>query len=889
MILDQLLHDPRDLFLLVGLASLCALLGGLVAGLVFSLFGHRIRARGGRAGRSGPDAASNDQLRATPAENTPIAAMSESTGDGAAPVEAPTAALDALDAEGRPSDGPFDEQGGARQAFDANLARWAGVVREEIARAIKEGPDRIEPAVLARAVQEMERLQILSIQPVRLNSVQKDFLPMLEKSGWSRNLSAPSMRLKLAGADSRPPAELRVTGWAGPGGALLPAIELEPAVKFEQFNALLAALPVPSETRIALKPGKAPIGVGEIGALLACAGLLLELELERGMTTANERAAGGGTIAQAPVGMELVLKAKEWRNDQLSRFRDAWEAVPPVQPRMVVMEVWNDTSGRVPGPVEMTGLRSKGTGVLLPPARVVPALIPDFHASWEQTRKGLAALGAPSEEVAHLSTLECGLHLSWFVSHKAPDVAAGRRHREQMALAWARLLIDVRARELKRRLESGLLTPATFDGWNELMRVSTGDLGTFGWRVGSDQEMSVLVQSGEVRCQSIVWPASSLTAQDLGATAGEAGPGISRWLRPPVLPMQDSSPSAGDPPNRDGIHGVACEAAVPTLVNSSWQALIVDVIWGSRAQGDALLPAATALLDVARRIEQLQGQSILSGAGSELKKLVADEYWLPLYRIADQALGLAPASTAKGQRWLAAAAAQLCSVGLGLRQLGETDPSHFAEASADEPQGRPALVDEMDSTLYGFGLRPATNRSTGKVPSPAPPPAAPPTAAAKSTWHAPVVALFSMRSRLLGISATDDQQLSQKLLETAGAIDRRQRERILELADGQLKAQAVNDYWVPLYDCADACFGFSRRALPAESAARAWLASVEQAMGSVQLRLVSEHDAQNPAWFRGAETEHAPPGRPAVVDAASGEVLCYGISASLRRAGAPAA
>ena len=464
-----------------------------------------------------------------------------------------------------------------------------------------------DPAVLARLVQNAELLQRLSAAgPVgAMNAALESLRPMLEKAGWrpapqpvpqpeaSRDVKG-TVRRSFAGAGT----PILVGGWSGPAGGGLPPVRVEPAVKADVLAAALAGTPAAA----AIPPrGTPPLPPGLLAGLLMAAGLWLDLQWAAavGHDAAGVTRAGGGT---KPVG-DSFRKSKQWRDHQLRDLPDVRELAPDAQPRVVVMEPITDAVERIE---DLPGLRSKALGgALLPPARLITAPPPVYHTLWDDGR-ALRDLGVCDEDVALLETLRSALFLSWHLSYKASDPAARSGQREQLALTWARVLLDVRAQDLRRRAKAGVLTPAVWDQWDELTRRLSGDLRTAGWRLGTDADVPAAVrwaEAGAIEWSEVPWfvPSAEAAGAAKGAAAGR------RWFRPPLLPPVTPPGAPGGPgdPGDDGAAAVdgttrpaardlgPAELARPAAAPTPWHDVVLTAAWAAAARtspSDCLRP-----------------------------------------------------------------------------------------------------------------------------------------------------------------------------------------------------------------------------------------------------------------------------------------------------------
>jgi len=600
------------------------------------------------------------------------------------------------------------------------------------------------------------------------------------------------------------------------------------------------------------------------------------------------------------------------------------------------MEIANDGPERIE---QMPGLRSTPLDPL-PAAELATSAAPVFQTLWDEGRP-LGDLGVVEDDVALLETVQAGLALSWQLSYQADPAA---REREQVALAWARLLLEVRGRDVRRRAKSATLTAELLDRWDEATRQLTGDLRSIGWRLGTDADVPAAARWAD---------AGALDLSEISWLVPSTFDGHPRWACPPLLPTMPPAEAGGRGPRFPGH----AQLARPQRAATPWHDLVLTAAWASAGRapgcdGSATIAARASaerivetLWSAAGRISDRQCASGLDGPDSALKQAVVEEFWVPIYALADAAFGLAAAPTDAGRAWLAAVTEQLSSFGLVVRAATETEPTRFRQPGLGEAAGRPAMIDLSDGRTVCYGLLPRRGQAVGPFAPPtaaraaqrpavaaapvwtvAPPPmprernvkvaAGEPAAAtatiaraevrevaatsavllptakaaeaiapqfggaagserraAQSVWHALVCDLFDARLRRSKASLADEA-LRERLLGIATRIDCRQQELVLDGADDALKQMIADQFWRPLYTLAEATFGLSTK--PADAGA-AWLEGMGAALAAVQLDVIPPGGGNADAgWFRKPTSSTEPPGRPALIDAATAAVVNYG-------------
>jgi len=273
-----------------------------------------------------------------------------------------------------------------------------------------------------------------------------------------------------------------------------------------------------------------PLSPAAVSEMLFCAGLWLDGQWMR---------AGGQAMRQADAGADetvsaLFRRAKQWRETQLLSFGD-WErcAASERHSRAVAMEFAKEGEEEV---VELPGVRSKSLGVTLAPAALIRVPRPAFVRFWEQG-KALSDLGVPAKYVSSLDALVGAFEPRW-LDASDPQNEAGRLERARLALAWAFALLNVRARDLRRRAEQSWLTSTALDRWEQLSLQLTQDLRVAGWQLAGAADLPWLLS---VTVPGSRRPDSAHMTQIKWPVPSTAGSQHCRWVRPPVLPMSKLS------------------------------------------------------------------------------------------------------------------------------------------------------------------------------------------------------------------------------------------------------------------------------------------------------------------------------------------------------------
>ena len=187
---------------------------------------------------------------------------------------------------------------------------------------------------------------------------------------------------------------------------------------------------------------------------------------------------------------------------------------------------------------------------------------------------------------------------------------------------------------------------------------------------------------------------------------------------PDPVPAPVPSPAAA-PAAPDADHTTNAAMCVPQgAAQSVWHAL-VNELFDARARRlprqprDGERTTRDHLLSVAARIDSRQQELSLDGADEALKRAAAENFWVPLYALAEECFGLSRGQSEEGATWLEGARQVMASVQLNMAAPagGDADAGRFGDAvpGADCP-GRPALVDAGTDAVISRGTRPAASR-----------------------------------------------------------------------------------------------------------------------------------------------------------------------------------
>jgi hypothetical protein len=596
---------------------------------------------------------------------------------------------------------------------------------------------RVPPEHLAKLIQEADLLFGLLGQrgdwagPLRKSTEPvREFLS--DQLGWAQADGAAQAEPREIAAAFDPAGAPQARGWVkpgepGPGSAtqadetIAPAVRLKP---LQTINDLRAVVRRFAQGGVELpEPGPGPLWPEELGWWSFAVGLVLDQEA----ALAPRHRAG-----------QLARSAAQWRAWLVGSLKKLWEPLPPI--------------ATPPGPQAVPGAApapSRPSAAAITPRRIVigysdgednqeelqpgawcPALqlaLPHLVLMriirlkamewWESAGiDTFRQAGADADEIAVLAASIEALSQRWWRAFA--DVDPGRPEAEQesaliarrvsVIISLAELLLDARAKILRRRVHAAVLGPGDFACWTQLLDAVQLDLKRIGRQISPD---SLLLSNGVLRAPPVV---HDWRVPEVPSGAGLDGKATARptprWLRPPLLRL-------------DGQHTRYCslqsaEAVVPKPEGSPWRLPLVKLAWlsdgawspESRQSLDTILQAATELAKAARDAENGDGSD-----EHELRNRVIEKYWHPAYDLAAARLGLGSAGAGPaalspaGLEWLASVDHLLRPLGLECAAHASlTDDRMYEESKPGSAvQWRPPLIDAGTQQCVCAGLRPA--------------------------------------------------------------------------------------------------------------------------------------------------------------------------------------